>query len=196
MPEIALFVEDYGHATVLQALLRRLQQEFSVPVTVRELSAQGGHGQVETEFRQFVHDVNRFASRVPDLIILATDANCEGFRDRKKRMQQVAGSLSDRIVYCIPDPHLERWLLLDSAAFKKVIGAGCKAPDLKCNRDRYKRLLAEAIIAAGQTPILGGLEHADDLINHMQIEKMAQREASFGDLMNGLKMHFRQWSEK
>ncbi len=52
-------------------------------------------------------------------------------------------------IYAIPDPHLERWLLLDSAAFKHVLGRGCSAPDQKCEKERYKQLLIQAILEAG-----------------------------------------------
>lgn len=194
MREVALFVEDYGHSVFLKALLTRLSEQFGVPVTVREFSARGGHGRVETEFRQFVRDLKQTSVSLPDLVIVATDANCEGFRERRKQMQPHAEAIPDRVLYCIPDPHIERWLLLDSAAFKKVLGVACQAPDQKCDRGRYKQLLADAVIASGQTPLLGGLEHAEDLVNKMRLEQIAKRDDSFGDLLNGLQGYFRQWS--
>ena len=49
------------------------------------------------------------------------------------------------VIYAIPDPHIERWLLLDSAAFKKVLDKGCSAPTQKCERGLYKRLLLQAV---------------------------------------------------
>jgi hypothetical protein len=55
----------------------------------------------------------------------------------------------------VPDPHIERWLLLDSQAFKEVLHRGCSAPDQKCDRDRYKLLLDEAVRAAEVEPLLG-----------------------------------------
>ena len=44
-----------------------------------------------------------------------------------------------------PDPHVECWMLLDSAAFQDVFGKGCGKPDSKCKRGRYKNLLVDAI---------------------------------------------------
>ena len=35
------------------------------------------------------------------------------------------------VVLAVPDPHVERWLLLDGAAFKAAVGHGCDAPDQK-----------------------------------------------------------------
>jgi len=193
MREIVLFVEDYGHATVIRAILDRLRGEYGLEIVVRERSVHGGHPRVEAEFRSFIRELTRGKARLPDLLIAATDANCEGFRERKKHMQQAAEAISDRVVYAIPDPHVERWLLLDSAAFKKVLGVGCQAPDQKCDRGRYKQLLTKAVLAAGQTPLLGGLEHAADLVSEFHLEQIAKQDESFGDLLGRLHAFFRQW---
>ncbi|MCO6456851.1 MAG: hypothetical protein J5I93_16250 [Pirellulaceae bacterium] len=194
MREVSLFVEDYGHAIVLKTLLSRLSQQFAIPVSTREFSATGGHGRVAAEFKRFLQDVRNSNAPLPDLIIVGTDSNCMGFRERKKVIQEIAKPISDQVVYCIPDPHIERWLLLDSAAFKKVVGAGCRAPDHKCERDRYKQLLAEAVRAAGQTPLLGGLEQAEDLVQVMDLDRVAKQDNSFGDLLTSLRTFFRQWA--
>jgi hypothetical protein len=196
MRDVWLFVEDYSHAIVLKTLLARLGEVFGVSVVARELSARGGYGRVESEFEQFVRELKRSRQPVPDLVIVATDANCEGFRDRKKRMQRVAQPIADRLLFCIPDPHIERWLLLDSAAFKAVLGKGCQAPDHKCDRGRYKQLLVDAVRAAGHTPLLGGLEHAEDIVREMHLENIARRDDSFGDFFNELTSRFRQWSSQ
>ena len=43
------------------------------------------------------------------------------------------------VILAPPDPHVERWLLLDGAAYKAVFGKGCDTPDLKCDRNHYKQ---------------------------------------------------------
>ena len=73
--------------------------------------------------------------------------------ERRKEFDQ-ADSLAP-IVLATPDPHVERWLLLDGAAFRQVFGRGCDAPNLRCDRDLYKQRLVAAILAAGITPTLG-----------------------------------------
>lgn len=193
MIEIALFVEDYGHETLLQSLLNRLATDHAVAVKIIPRSTRGGHGRVEREFKLFVRDLLAANRRLPDLIVAATDANCEGYRSRKKRMAEAAQEVTDSVVYCIPDPHLERWLLLDSAAFKKVLGKGCAAPDQKCDRDRYKKLLIDAVLDAGLKPQVGGIEHAADLVSEMDLDQMARKDDSFRELLETLRERFRRW---
>lgn len=93
----------------------------------------------------------------------------------------------------VPDPHVERWLLLDGAAFKAVFGQGCKAPDRKCSRNRYKNLLIAAIRAAGSTPLLGGIEHAEDIIRAMDIDRAALADASLRNFVDSLRATFQRW---
>ncbi|MCW5968029.1 MAG: hypothetical protein KIT57_05915 [Blastocatellales bacterium] len=90
------------------------------------------------------------------------------------------------MICAVPDPHLERWLLIDSGAFKKVLGKGCQAPDQKCERDRYKKLLLNAICNAGRTPLIGGLEHTEDIVNAMDLANLKMVDDSFGKLLKAL----------
>jgi hypothetical protein len=104
----------------------------------------------------------------------------------------LADYAGDRIV-AVPDPHIERWLSLDSAGFKSVLGHGCSAPDQKCKKDRYKRLLAEAVRDAGLKPIFGGIEHAEDLVRGMTLSRVERADASLGHFLKDLRAQFRQW---
>ena len=97
--------------------------------------------------------------------------------------------------YAIPDPHIERWLLLDSSAFKKVMGKGCSAPVQKCERDLYKKLLWEAMLNIGVTPPLGGIEYSDALVNAMNLERLERTEASLGKLLKELRYKFQEWKQ-
>ena len=96
------------------------------------------------------------------------------------------------MVLAIPDPHIERWLLLDGAAFKAVFGTGCDAPDLKCERNHYKRQLMDAIQSAGTTPRLGGIEYAEEIVQHMNLDRVARLDRVFRSLCVGSAIHF-QW---
>ena len=125
------------------------------------------------------------------MIVVATDANCQGFGER---VRQVAPRDAPApIVHAVPDPHVERWLLLDGAAFKAVFGQGCKAPDRKCNRNQYKDRLIAAIRAAGSIPLLGGIEHAADIIREMDIDRAASADASLRSFVNDLRATFQSW---
>lgn len=160
MHEISLFVEDSAHQRVIGALVQRIADDLDVAVRFDWRNAAGGHGQVVTEFRRYVRDLGSQGPPVPSFVVVATDANCKGYA---KRAKEIGGKeASVEVVRAIPDPHVERWLLLDGSAFREVFGKGCDAPDRKCERDRYKRRLLNAIYATGTTPILGGLEYAEE----------------------------------
>ena len=93
----------------------------------------------------------------------------------------------------VPDPHIERWLLLDGSAFKTVFGKGCEAPDQKCDRDRYKGLLIQAILATGRLPNLGGIEYAKDIVLQMDIHRASGLDKSFRRFVEDLFNTFRKW---
>ena len=127
--------------------------------------------------------------------MLATDANCVGRRQREEMLAPILEPLTGLLptVMAIPDPHVERWLLIDSRAFKSVLGRGCNAPITKCRRDLYKDLLARAVSEAGMRPHIGGMEHAEEIVKAMDIQRMRQGEESFGRLIDDLERVFSGW---
>ena len=78
MREIALFVEDYTHRQFVGALVERLARERGVDMRLDWRNATGGHGKVAGEFARYLRDIKRQGDYPPDLIIVATDANCGG----------------------------------------------------------------------------------------------------------------------
>ena len=82
---------------------------------------------------------------------------------------------------------------MNSAAFKTVLGVGCQAPDQKCERDRYKRALREAVRQTGIFPALGGIEYAEDIINAMDLERAGLTEPSLGHFLTDLRPLLRSW---
>lgn len=196
MRRIVLFVEDYGHETFINTLVKRLACENGIEVKIENRNVRGGYGKVITEYQSYLRDLRREMDRLPDLLIAATDANCKGYLERRREIEETNKEFKNFTVYAIPDPHIERWLLLDSAAFKSVLGKGCDAPDQKCSKDRYKKLLLEAIQNAGVTPPLGGMEYAEDIVNTMNLQRMEQADASFGKFLKNLHNKFKEWSNK
>lgn len=191
MRDIALFVEDFAHRQIIGALVQRLAQESDILVRLDWRNARRGHGKVVQELKQYLHDLDRQGERLPELIIVATDANCKGLNDRVKELQAIPSPAP--MILAVPDPHIERWLLLDGAAFKAVFGKGCGAPDQKCARDRYKQLLIRAISATGIEPSLGGIEFAEDIVQNIDIDRAANADRSFERFVNELRVIFQQW---
>src|SRR5690348_2991471 len=132
MYNIRLFVEDNGHEVFLGALLQRFASTYNVSIDLRFGNAEGGYGKMVSELKAFIKDLLTDQEELPDLLIAATDSNCKGLSNRKRQIGQALKGYSGNVIYAIPDPHIEKWLLLDSAAFKQVLGKGCPPPPQKC----------------------------------------------------------------
>jgi len=199
MREVVLFTEDSGHEVFVRALVNRMAQEYNVHAVLHPRSVRGGYGKVTTELKQYLRDLKNGREQTPDLLVVATDANCKGYLKRRQEVDKVVIAFGDivpldHVAHAIPDPHVERWPLLDSAAFKAVLGRGCEAPGYKCERNRYKQLLAEAVRNAGVAPILGGIEHMEDIVNAMDLQHAQTADDSLGKLLGELHPVFRSWA--
>ncbi len=193
MHRINIFVEDRGHAVFLEALVQRLADQYRIPVLTRFGNATGGYGKIVSRLKEYIHDLQNDQEDQPDLLIVATDGNCKGYAGRKQEIDSATKSYHGHLIYAIPDPHIERWLLLDSMAFKKVLGKGCSAPTQKCERNLYKRLLLEAVRNTGINPLLGGIEYTEDLVRAMNLEYLERTEDSLGKILKSLCEMFQEW---
>lgn len=194
MHDVTLFVEDYAHRQVIGTLVQRIALECTVTARLDWRNATRGYGAVVREFRKYLRDLPGQGQRFPDLIVLATDANCKGINERTKEVEEIGSpEIPVPIISAVPDPHVERWLLLDGEAFKRVLGTGCDAPDQKCSRDRYKQRLIEAIRDAGTIPSLGGIEYAEDIVREMNIDRAARMDRSLERFVTKLRNTFQGW---
>ena len=195
MPEITLFCEDSFHEKFVGALLRRLNGEYRAGVKVRILSAQGGLPRMERELKTFLKDLDRGRLSIPDAIIVVEDANCKGYNERKAAIDKAVehfDSLQGLVSCAIPDPHIERWMLLDPLAFQSVFGRGCTLPAAKCEKNEYKNLLRAEIRSSGIDAPLGGEEYAEDIAYAMDLAKAEVREPSFGLFLKMVRGLFQQ----
>ncbi len=193
MREVALFVEDSAHQRVIGTLLGRLADEIGLTIHLEWYNAMGGRGRVVRELKRYLSDFTKQGDH-PDLIVVATDANCVGLQRRIRDID--TSSAVSPVVLAVPDPHIERWLLLDGAAFKAVFGKGCDAPDKKCDRGRYKHQLFEAVRSAGVVPLLGGIQFAEDIAREMDLDGAARADPSFRRFVEEVRRVFRQWGRQ
>ena len=199
MPEITLFCEDSFHEKFIGALLNRFKAEQNPSVQTRFLSAQGGLSKMHWEFGQFLRDMQNERIGIPDSIIVVVDANCKGYNERKAIMEAAAAKypqFQQLISYAIPDPHIERWMLVDPKAFQIVFGRGCTLPAVKCAKNEYKTLLRNEIRESGIEAPLGGVEYAEEIVNNMDLAQVETREPSFGLFLRSLKSLFNTWSRR
>ena len=190
MRSIALFVEDAAHRKVIGALVIRLAAEQGIDIQLDWHTATGGHGRVAQKFAQYLRDFRFEGGPRHDLIIVAVDANCQGAAKRKE-FQHLDPPAP--MLLAVPDPHIERWLLLDGAAFRKVFGKGCGAPDRKCQRDLYKGRLAQAMLAAGMPPGFIGVDFAEALVGAMNLDRAGRADASLKRFVDELRAALQEW---
>lgn len=141
------------------------------------------------KLKDYLRDLAKEKGARPDAVIVVVDANCEGYNGRKREMENSATSqaeLKELIHFAIPDPHIERWMLVDPGAFTAVFGRGCTLPALKCARDEYKRLLRREIRLSGREAPLGGREFAEDVVAALDLAK-AYKEPSLRLFLQTLK---------
>lgn len=196
MRKVFLFCEDSFHESFLAALIRRLAAEEKCGVAVEPLSATGGFPRMRQECRQFFRDLERSVLPQPDLIVVAADANCHGYTERKKELAAIVEhhpSYEDLVTFVIPDPHIERWMLVDPKAFQKLFGRGCTLPAIKCDKSEYKNLLEDEIRASGITPLLGGMEYVEDIVKLLDFHR-AEREPTFRHAVREIRATMKQWT--
>jgi hypothetical protein len=98
------------------------------------------------EFKCFLRDLSRQRQQLPDSIIVVVDANCQGYNGRKDVMDGALApylQFQQLVSYAIPDPHIERWMLVDPKAFQAVFGRGCTPPNNQMRQGRVQQEAAE-----------------------------------------------------
>lgn len=193
MRNINLFVEDIVHEDFLMAILMRFANIHYITININPSNVRGGRGTVSTELKQYIRDLRQNLQLLPDLVIVGTASNCKGYLERKNEISQGITDFSHEVIFMIPDPHIERWLLLDTEAFKAVFGKGCQKPDKKCEKGRYKNMLLNEIYQATNISPLDGMERIDDLVNAMNLQRLEQADDSVGKFIKSLQRTFRNW---
>jgi hypothetical protein len=176
MTEIAFFAEDFAHESFLNAILQRFCKDYGTSVKIHQRSSSRGGSRFITEMKQYLRDIRRGTEPRPDHLIIITDSNCGSVSKKTRQiLDGIPPDMKDICILAIPEPHVERWMLVDSAAFKKVFGRGCAAPDKKCDRGRYKGLLSQEIMESGTTPAIGGMEWAVEVVEGMDLDRIEDK---------------------
>ncbi len=187
MLDLALIVEDVAQEKFVGRLAARICRECGFAVNISILSARLGFpkvlGRVEDALAEWVTG----QAPLPHGVIIAADSNCQGVARRRNQILKRAEALREQLILAVPNPHVERWFLIDSHAFKEVLGRGCMAPDEKCDKDRYKRLLAQAVRDAGIDPLIGGIEYAEDLADALDLDRAEANDESLGSFIRDLR---------
>jgi hypothetical protein len=195
---ILYFLEDRAQEGFIKALVNRIAQDIPIPIDslnhdVR--SAQGG-STVIPEFKRFMKDTMQISSSDVDLLVVAIDGNCKGHNERVRQLEGYVNPLHplrSKIVYAVPDPHIERWYIMDQRAFKNGVGID-RAPDMpsyKCKKDYYKNLLHRVLAESDVSSLFGGTEYAENIVNKIvSIDSLFTQNAGFQNFIEGLRNFF------
>jgi len=120
--------------------------------------------------------------------VVVIDGNCKGWHLMRG---QIASAIDQQrcaasAIGC-PDPHIERWYLTDPEGIRTSLGAQVTRETAKCERDRYKRALTEAVENAGHTVTLGGAEFAQEIVDAMDLYEAGKNEPSLGSFIDDLR---------
>ncbi len=187
---VLYFLEDIAHEKFLRALVTRVAGAQGIPSEqmVHEVrNAVGGKGKALAEFSQFVREERTSG----DILVVAIDANCRRYVERRKEiLRYLQPEKAWQVVCAIPDPHIERWYLGDPSAISKVFGLetplGVSLPRYKCDRDWYKNALRKAIENAGFIPQLGGAEYGQEIAEAMDLYQVGKEDRAFKHFIDDL----------
>jgi hypothetical protein len=193
---IAYFLEDAGQEAIIPPLVRRLIREAGKPADTFEhliLNARGGRS--ISSYQDFLADAKRRNHLPADLLIVGSDGNCKGFATRRDEIKAVAANPPYPIVVtAVPDPHVERWYLLDPSALSKAAGiSGMPAlPVHKCEKDYYKQLLRSAFNNSPIIPLLGGTEYGPLVADKMDLYAASKADHGLAEFLDGVKSWLKQ----
>lgn len=191
---VFLFAEDGAHEALLVPLTARIASDEGVRSSLRVVSAQGGHGRAIQELRTWQHVRSRVAvPTTPDLLVVAIDTNCGRFVDTRQQIRDAMHpDLCNALVTACPEPHIERWYMADPESFNDVVGSNPNVGREKCARERYKKILMDAIGAAGYpTALLEGTDFALDIATKMDLYRAGKNCPSLGTFVQELRMKIR-----
>ena len=132
---VDLLVEDVAQELFLTALTRRVLFDLHATPEMRVVTAQGGRPKLLNEVKIYERALELNQRRLPDVIVIATDGNCEGFA---RRRDDLIAAIDDKYrpfcVCAVPDPHVERWFFADQAALRAILGQATNPPAQKCDK--------------------------------------------------------------
>jgi hypothetical protein len=196
---ILYFLEDRAQEGFITALVERIAKEESISSKrlTHEIRSGRGGSMVINEFRKFLKDYSEVGTTDADFLVVAIDGNCMGHNERLDQLDsniEPGHKFKDKVVYAIPNPHIERWYIMDQRALKEGVGLK-KAPDLptyKCEKGYYKQVLSKALKDSNVTSLLGGAEYAEKIVENIEnLDSLGKQDSSFQTFVADLRRMFK-----
>lgn len=189
--QVFYFLEDIAHESFIKALVEKVWQGEMIEHIVR--NASGGKGRTLEELRTFLEDTR---DRIlAGLLIVAIDSNCHPYNERRREITKIINDSSVPISYAlaIPNPHIERWYLLDASALNKVLGfkGTLSIKEAKCQRDYYKNLFDSVLKEGGKIAPLGAPDFAQDIVQEMDLYIAGKNDRSFKHFIEDIERYLK-----
>lgn len=171
---VQCFCEDVAQENFIKSLIERAAQQKGVQVDIAMQGATHG-SRVWNELKAYLDLLGKRRANYPDVLVIVLDSDCKKRSEVKNKVMDLIAKrkLNIPVVCAVPEPHIERWYLEDQRAFREVLPkATPKKLSYRCERDRYKQALREAIRAADIEPLLGGAEYGGDIARALDPKHM------------------------
>lgn len=192
--KIIYFLEDRAQEQFMLALVERIASEVSIPSRVLSPNVISGRGgsTVVKEFGKFVRDRRKAGVAGAAMIVVAVDGDCQGHAKKAAQLLkklEPTDPFRDIVAFAIPDPHIERWYLIDQAALSRAAGLthGIAPPAYKCRRGHYKKLLREAL-RNQNVPSYDGSEFGAEIARNISdLYEAGKQDPSFRKFVDDVK---------
>jgi len=197
---VLYFLEDRAQEGFIKSLVKKVAKEESIPdgYLYHDIRSARGGSRIINEFRKFLSNIEKMdISELDIILIVSLDGNCKGYNERVKQLDKYIkedNPFKNKVIYAIPDPHIERWYLMDQKALKSGIGLVKvpKLPPYKCKKSYYKQLLNNTLKESNVTSLLSGAEYAERIVDCIEkLEVLSRQDVGFKIFIKDLRRMFR-----
>lgn len=191
--KILFFLEDNAQESFIPPLVERLIIDIGGNIDnydLQVLSARGG-GSIRA-YKDFIKLAKKGRHPSADLLIVGSDGNCNGFNKRRQQLLDASKGVPFlSVIPAVPDPHIERWYLLDNSALAAASGIPVQAvpPTIKCDKNHYKQMLKDVFYRNNLLPPLGGTEYGPLVTKTMDLYAAGNIDHALRDFV----MQVRSW---
>jgi hypothetical protein len=184
---VAFFLEDVGQEAIIPPIFKRLALEEGFgpgQLECKVLHARGG-GSLGA-YKQFLKSARKSRLASVNLLVVGSDGNCKGFASRRDEiLTKAQGSPFTDVIAAVPDPHVERWYLLDIPALESAADVHLSLQQVpqKCEKDLYKTLLRQAFDGTEVSPPLGGIEYGERIAEQMDLYNAGRQDHGLRDFV-------------
>jgi len=198
--KIGYIFEDIAQANFIKSLVHRILIKSGIDVNkVYEEVLPARGSKVDKVFKEYLRSFKKEKAWIDyDILIMTKDANRKGYHEVKQKLtpKQNKFVYPFSIVFALPDPHVERWYLLDGGAFCRAVG-GNSPPELQTlirKKGFYKARLGEALRNNGIKSTMGGAEYGDDIAREMNLEFTCGKDESFKGFIDDLEFAIKKFT--